>query len=142
MKMGLIPKSYIFGADVAGRIESVGTAVTLFKVGDKVVADTSGCGFGGLADFVVIPETLLARKPESGREQCVDQRGEQGSGHLCRSTREIAWRQRDRRMRTPKRGARAISRRRPGNRLLVRKTLQKPMPDMILFSRWREAALY
>ena len=65
MQMGLIPKSRIFGADVAGKIESVGTAVTRFKAGDEVVADTSGCGFGSLADYVIIPETLLARKPES-----------------------------------------------------------------------------
>jgi NADPH:quinone reductase-like Zn-dependent oxidoreductase len=65
MQMGMIPKSGIFGADVAGRIESAGSSVTRFKVGDEVVADTSGCGFGGLAEFVAVPEKLLALKPAS-----------------------------------------------------------------------------
>jgi len=33
MKMGIIPKSKIFGADIAGSIESVGKNTSIFKPG-------------------------------------------------------------------------------------------------------------
>ncbi len=52
MKMGMIPKRKIFGADIAGRIESVGKNITQFKVGDEVIGELAGYGFGGLAEFV------------------------------------------------------------------------------------------
>jgi NADPH:quinone reductase-like Zn-dependent oxidoreductase len=39
MKMGIIPKRKIFGADVAGIIESVGKNVSAFKPGDEVMGD-------------------------------------------------------------------------------------------------------
>jgi len=71
MKMGLIPKSGIFGADISGRIAKVGSAVTSFHAGDEVVCDSSGCGFGGFAEYVALPESALTRKPgELTHETC------------------------------------------------------------------------
>lgn len=63
MKMGMIPKRKIFGADIAGRIESVGKNITQFKVGDEVIGELAGYGFGGLAEFVTAPENLITLKP-------------------------------------------------------------------------------
>lgn len=63
-KMGLgIPKTGIFGADIAGTVESVGKNVLTFKPGDEVVADTSGCGSGGMAEYVRASQDIVVRKP-------------------------------------------------------------------------------
>lgn len=64
MKMGIIPKRRIFGADVAGSIESVGKNTSLFKPGDAVMGDLASYGFGGLAEYVTAPEKALVLKPE------------------------------------------------------------------------------
>jgi len=64
MKMGLIPKRKIFGADIAGRIESVGKNISLFKPGDEVLGDLASYGFGGLAEYVTAPERALIIKPD------------------------------------------------------------------------------
>jgi NADPH:quinone reductase-like Zn-dependent oxidoreductase len=64
MKMGMIPTSKIFGADVAGIVESVGKNISVFKPGDEVMGDLSGFGFGGLAEFVAAPEKALVLKPK------------------------------------------------------------------------------
>jgi NADPH:quinone reductase-like Zn-dependent oxidoreductase len=64
MKMGLIPKRKIFGADIAGRIESVGKNISLFKPGDEVMGDLASYGFGGLAEYVTAPERALIIKPD------------------------------------------------------------------------------
>lgn len=64
MKMGLIPKRKIFGADIAGRIESVGKNISLFKPGDEVMGDLASYGFGGLAEYVIAPERALIIKPD------------------------------------------------------------------------------
>ena len=63
MKMGIIPKRKIFGADVAGRIESVGKNTSVFKPGDEVMGDLASFGFGGLAEYVTAPERALVLKP-------------------------------------------------------------------------------
>ena len=63
MKMGLIPKRKIFGADIAGRIESVGKNISLFKPGDEVLGDLASYGFGGLAEYVTAPERAVIIKP-------------------------------------------------------------------------------
>jgi len=63
MKMGLIPKRKIFGADIAGRIESVGKNISLFKPGDEVMGDLASYGFGGLAEYATAPEKAVIIKP-------------------------------------------------------------------------------
>jgi len=63
MKMGLIPKRRIFGADIAGIIESVGKNITLFKVGDEVMGDLGVRKFGGFAEYTTAPEKVLIIKP-------------------------------------------------------------------------------
>lgn len=64
MKMGLIPKSKIFGADVSGTIESIGKNISSFKPGDEVMGDLANFGFGGLAEYVTAPEKALVLKPK------------------------------------------------------------------------------
>jgi NADPH:quinone reductase-like Zn-dependent oxidoreductase len=59
----LKPKNTILGADIAGRVEAVGRNVKLFQPGDEVFGDISGCGFGGFAEYVSVPEDALALKP-------------------------------------------------------------------------------
>jgi len=63
MKMGLIPKKKIFGADIAGRVELVGKNIQQFKSGDEVVGDLANYGFGGFAEYALAPEKLLVHKP-------------------------------------------------------------------------------
>jgi NADPH:quinone reductase-like Zn-dependent oxidoreductase len=63
MKMGIIPKRKIFGADISGRIETVGNNITQFKPGDEVMGDLASFGFGGLAEYVTAPEIALIIKP-------------------------------------------------------------------------------
>lgn len=57
------PKIKILGADVAGEVEAVGKNVTLFQPGDKVFGDLSESGFGAFAEYVCVPEKVLALKP-------------------------------------------------------------------------------
>lgn len=59
------PNTQILGADIAGQVEAVGSAVTHVKVGDEVFGDMSACGFGGLAEYVCASEKALAIKPAS-----------------------------------------------------------------------------
>ena len=56
------PKYSIPGGDIAGTVEAVGKNVQLFKVGDKVFGDLSGCGWGGFAEYVTAPEYAFALK--------------------------------------------------------------------------------
>ncbi|NER19298.1 MAG: NAD(P)-dependent alcohol dehydrogenase [Symploca sp. SIO1C2] len=60
----LKPKIQIPGAEIAGQIEEVGHNVQQFQPGDMVYGDISECGFGGFAEYVCVPETALALKPE------------------------------------------------------------------------------
>jgi 2-desacetyl-2-hydroxyethyl bacteriochlorophyllide A dehydrogenase len=57
------PKHPIPGGDIAGRVIEVGKNITQFKPGDEVFADLSGCGWGGFAEYVAIPEQALVHKP-------------------------------------------------------------------------------
>ena len=59
----LKPKNKILGADIAGRVEVVGRKVKQFQPGDEVFGDISGCGSGGFAEYVSVPENALALKP-------------------------------------------------------------------------------
>jgi NADPH:quinone reductase-like Zn-dependent oxidoreductase len=63
MKMGLIPKRRIFGADIAGRVVSAGKNIRQFKPGDDVMGDLASFGFGGFAEYVASPEKALIIKP-------------------------------------------------------------------------------
>lgn len=63
MIMGIIPKKRIFGADIAGYVESVGKNIRQFKPGDEVMGDLASFGFGGFAEFAVAPEKALVSKP-------------------------------------------------------------------------------
>ena len=57
----LKPKHQILGADVAGRVESVGGKVTQFQPGDEIF----GCGnpLGGFAEYLCLPEKGVVLKP-------------------------------------------------------------------------------
>ncbi len=50
------PKIKILGAVFSGEVESVGSAVTLFKAGDKVFGHTD-MTFGAYAEYIAVPET-------------------------------------------------------------------------------------
>ena len=56
------PRHKILGADIAGKVEAVGKNVNNFKTGDEVFGDIAGNGFGGFAEYVAVPEKLLAKK--------------------------------------------------------------------------------
>ncbi len=55
----LKPKHKIAGADIAGRVESVGRDVKQFRPGDEVF----GASYGGFAEYACAVENCLARKP-------------------------------------------------------------------------------
>jgi NADPH:quinone reductase-like Zn-dependent oxidoreductase len=57
------PRHRVLGADVAGRVEAVGPGVMGFRPGDAVYGDVSGCGWGGLGEYVGVPEHVLAPMP-------------------------------------------------------------------------------
>jgi NADPH:quinone reductase-like Zn-dependent oxidoreductase len=62
--LGLLrPKQKILGVDVAGRVEAVGGGVTRFKPGDEVYANLLDHGYGGFAEYVSVPERVMAAKP-------------------------------------------------------------------------------
>lgn len=57
------PKYNILGADIAGRVKAVGKHIHQFQPGDEVMGDLSGCGWGGFAEYVCVPEKALVPKP-------------------------------------------------------------------------------
>lgn len=57
------PKNPIPGADISGRVEAVGPGVRQFRPGDEVFGDIAARGAGGMAEYVAVPEKLLALKP-------------------------------------------------------------------------------
>jgi NADPH:quinone reductase-like Zn-dependent oxidoreductase len=59
----LKPKHTIPGSDIAGQVEAVGRNAKQFLPGDEVFGDLSTCGFGAYAEYVCVPEKLLALKP-------------------------------------------------------------------------------
>ncbi|MDQ0201195.1 NAD(P)-dependent alcohol dehydrogenase [Neobacillus ginsengisoli] len=61
----LKPKYSIPGGDIAGRVEAVGKNVKQFQPGDEVFGDLSGCGWGGFAEYVSVPENVLAPIPSN-----------------------------------------------------------------------------
>ncbi|MGA8594233.1 MAG: NAD(P)-dependent alcohol dehydrogenase [Bryobacteraceae bacterium] len=60
----LKPKHRVIGADIAGRVESVGKDIKKFRPGDEVFgASFEGKGLGGFAEYVCTTEDRLALKP-------------------------------------------------------------------------------
>jgi NADPH:quinone reductase-like Zn-dependent oxidoreductase len=57
------PRHPIPGCDIAGVVVEVGAGVVEVAVGDEVMADLSGCGFGAFAEFACAPAGVLRRKP-------------------------------------------------------------------------------
>ncbi len=64
VKMRIIPKNKIFGADIAGIVEACGENINRLKPGNKVFGDILSCGFGGFAEYVCVPEKYLAIIPK------------------------------------------------------------------------------
>ncbi len=58
----LKPKHQILGADIAGQVETVGTNVKQFKVGDEVYGAILR---GGFAEYVCVTEDKLVLKPSN-----------------------------------------------------------------------------
>ena len=56
------PAHRTLGSDIAGRVEAVGPGVTRFHPGDEVYGDNLAL-MGGLAEYAVVAESALARKP-------------------------------------------------------------------------------
>jgi NADPH:quinone reductase-like Zn-dependent oxidoreductase len=50
------PRNPFIGSDFAGQVEAVGTAVTSFKVGDKVMGFSGMFSIGSLAEYITFPE--------------------------------------------------------------------------------------
>ncbi|MGB5944455.1 NAD(P)-dependent alcohol dehydrogenase [Paenisporosarcina sp.] len=64
LAFGLLkPKYTIPGGDIAGRVEAVGKDIKQLQPGDEVFGDLSGCGWGGFAEYVAVPEDVLVLKP-------------------------------------------------------------------------------
>lgn len=60
----LQPKNKILGADVAGRVEAIGSNVKQFKPGDEVFGYLpSATGRGTFAEYVCAKENLITLKP-------------------------------------------------------------------------------
>ncbi len=64
MGQGLLkPKNTILGGNIAGRVQAVGSNVKEFQSGDEVFGDNGDGSFGAFAEYVSIPENVLAPKP-------------------------------------------------------------------------------
>jgi NADPH:quinone reductase-like Zn-dependent oxidoreductase len=56
------PRRHILGSDIAGRVEAAGPGTTSLHEGDDVFADALS-HLGGLAEYVCLPESAVARMP-------------------------------------------------------------------------------
>lgn len=61
----LKPKKTILGADIAGRVETVGKNVVQLRPGDEVLGGVAQSGCGGFAQYVCTRENALVKKPPS-----------------------------------------------------------------------------
>ena len=60
-----LPKTGILGNAIAGIVDRVGLNVNDFKIGDRVVVDTSDAGFGGLAEYAIAKASSCVSIPDS-----------------------------------------------------------------------------
>ena len=60
-----LPKTGILGNAIAGIVDRVGLNVNDFKIGDRVVVDTSDAGFGGLAEYAIAKASSCLSIPDS-----------------------------------------------------------------------------
>jgi NADPH:quinone reductase-like Zn-dependent oxidoreductase len=66
------PQRTIFGLDVAGEVESAGSAVLSFKPGDRVFGICPSRRNGAQAEYVCVPERAVAAMPVGTRfDECV-----------------------------------------------------------------------
>jgi NADPH:quinone reductase-like Zn-dependent oxidoreductase len=66
LNAGLFKSKYnILGCDIAGRIEAVGRDVKQFKPGEAVFGEVFLHNYGGFAEYVTAPESVLALKPDN-----------------------------------------------------------------------------
>jgi NADPH:quinone reductase-like Zn-dependent oxidoreductase len=64
LAFGLLkPKNPRLGADVAGRVEAIGSNVTQFQVGDDVFGELPLAAMGSFAEYICAGEDMLALKP-------------------------------------------------------------------------------
>lgn len=63
VQLNSIPKSGILGNSIAGIVEEIGPHVKSINIGDRVVCDTSDCGFGGLAEYIAVDESICVSVP-------------------------------------------------------------------------------
>jgi len=61
------PRRTIFGLDFAGEVEAVGGAVTSFKPGDRVFGMCPSRSNGSHAEYVSVPERVVAAMPAGAR---------------------------------------------------------------------------
>jgi NADPH:quinone reductase-like Zn-dependent oxidoreductase len=68
----LLPHKFplILGWDVSGTVEEVGLGVSRFKIGDEVYSLPDPTRNGAYADYIVVREPELARKPNSLHHIC------------------------------------------------------------------------
>lgn len=57
-----VPARRILGSDIAGVVDAVGPGVSRFRPGDQVYGDNLAL-MGGFAEYALVPESALARKP-------------------------------------------------------------------------------
>jgi NADPH:quinone reductase-like Zn-dependent oxidoreductase len=57
------PRNPRLGADIAGRVEAVGSEVSQFRPGDEIYGDLAASGNGAFAEYIAVPEQALALKP-------------------------------------------------------------------------------
>jgi NADPH:quinone reductase-like Zn-dependent oxidoreductase len=66
LTLGLLrPKYKVLGVDVAGEVQSLGPGVSEFKPGDEVFGNLLDHGFGGFAEYVRAPVSVVALKPRT-----------------------------------------------------------------------------
>jgi NADPH:quinone reductase-like Zn-dependent oxidoreductase len=67
IKLGIGPKSGIYGADVAGKVVKLGEGITRISVGDEVLGDIANEGFGDSPNMSQYRKRCLVKSPRRFR---------------------------------------------------------------------------